>query len=195
MDWGARQKLVVVALVACQSILQALRIQAAVLSLPGGLAPRLPSATRAHAIGLATIYPPSAIATDDAAAISAVATCIQWNYRKCQAAGLRDGESHPRRTAPQMQIVGLLPAVGKTASAGGWDPVEWQGGSLPGRGKPAAFGVRLVQPNIYGVYNYLIMTRQVELWKHEKASTDGRTVTLYELRPVSLWRRFLNNLI
>ncbi|KAL8270828.1 hypothetical protein Esti_005199 [Eimeria stiedai] len=194
MDWGARQKLVVVALLACQLVAHTLRIQAAVLFPLTGLVPCLHSATGARAIGLATIFPPSALATDDAAAISAIATCVQWSYRKRQA-GVRDLESHPRRSNPQMQIVGLLPAVGKQSLGGGWDPVEWQGRSLPGRGNPMAFGVRLVQPNLYGVYSHLIMTRHVELWKQEQTLKDGRTVTLYELRPVSFWRRFLNNLV
>lgn len=48
---------------------------------------------------------------------------------------------------------------------------------------------------LQGVYKYLIESRQVELKQFEKVLKDGRTALVYELRPVSVWRRFFNNLI
>lgn len=49
--------------------------------------------------------------------------------------------------------------------------------------------------DLQGVYNYLISTRQVELRQYEKVLKDGGVVVVYELRPVSMWKRFFNNLV
>ncbi|CDJ35735.1 thioredoxin, putative [Eimeria mitis] len=84
-----------------------------------------------------------------------------------------------------MQIVGLLPAVGRSRPGGAWAPTTWHGRPRPTSRKSTSepFAVRLVQPNIYGVYKYLIESRRVELKQQEKKLKGGRKAVVYELRP------------
>ncbi|KAL8440365.1 hypothetical protein Efla_000253 [Eimeria flavescens] len=168
----------------CVSDWQALILEGAVLpsSICATIHPNFGVTLRR--IPLAAVLPSSPLATDDAAAVSAVATSLQWSYRKQQPAGVASVDGHHRKDHKQMQIVGLLPATAGGQSLGGeWAPIEWHGRPLPASKKSAPFGVRLLQPNIYGVYSYLVERRQVELWKQEKTLKDGRTVVIYELRP------------
>lgn len=155
----------------------------------------LPASAALHRRTLAALLP--ALSTDDATAISAVATCVQWSCGQPAVGGPRSTQGRQREEEEQVQIVGLLPAIGRLAPGGGWAPVTWHGRALPKRllRKSQPFSVRLLQPNIYGVYNYLISTRRVELLQWEKLLKDGRVATVYELRPVSVWRRLFNNLV
>ena len=48
---------------------------------------------------------------------------------------------------------------------------------------------------VQGVYKYLIESRKVEPKQLEKELEDGRKAVVYEIQPVSAWRRLLNNLL
>lgn len=104
---------------------------------------------------VASLLPP--LSTDDAAAISAVATSVEWGFCPQSPSHSQHSRSSeirgPERLQRQLllQIVGLLPAVGRSKPGGSWEPTKWYGRPLPRwrRGNSQPFAVRLVQPNIY----------------------------------------------
>ena len=90
------------------------------------------------------------LSTDDAAAVAAVATCVQWNCGPAPPSGSRHAQDQ-RNTTQQMQIVGLLPAVGRSSPGGAWAQIKWHGRPSP-KSRPRTsqpFSMRLLQPNIY----------------------------------------------
>ena len=97
----------------------------------------------------AALLPP--VAPDDAAAVSAVATYVQWGFPAAAAANGQPSRTHLSTGGQKMQIVGLLPAVGRSQPGGSWAPTTWHGRTLPASSgaTPQPFAVRLVQPSIY----------------------------------------------
>lgn len=97
----------------------------------------------------AALLPP--LAPDDAAAVSAVATFVQWGFPSAHVASIKASRVSASTGYQKTQIVGLLPAVGRSEPGGAWAPTTWHGRPLPSLRKAASqhFAVRLVQPNIY----------------------------------------------